>query len=139
MRKHQEVGRGLRLCVRQDGERMDESVLGDGVHSVNVLTVKYYDEKKSGQVKFAQCIEGFETGVVKILDTIYDPRSTMPQYNRGKVDAHLQSDKLAIKEFRALWESINTQTVYKVDMDSDVIVKAQCPMTYWGCWWPRQG
>lgn len=39
IRKRQEVGRGLRLCVNQNGERMDASVLGNDVHSVNVLTV----------------------------------------------------------------------------------------------------
>lgn len=39
VRKRQEVGRGLRLCVNQDGERMDTNVLGNDVHKVNVLTV----------------------------------------------------------------------------------------------------
>ena len=39
VRKRQEVGRGLRLCVDQEGERMDAAVLGGDVHKVNVLTV----------------------------------------------------------------------------------------------------
>lgn len=39
VRKRQEVGRGLRLCVNQDGERQDATVLGSDVHNVNVLTV----------------------------------------------------------------------------------------------------
>lgn len=39
VRKRQEVGRGLRLCVNQDGERMDVNVLGNDVHEVNILTV----------------------------------------------------------------------------------------------------
>ena len=39
VRKRQEVGRGLRLCVNQDGGRMDANVLGNDVHAVNVLTV----------------------------------------------------------------------------------------------------
>lgn len=39
VRKRQEVGRGLRLCVNQDGERMDSGVLGNDVHNINVLTV----------------------------------------------------------------------------------------------------
>ena len=39
VRKRQEVGRGLRLCVNQDGERMDTNALGADVHNVNVLTV----------------------------------------------------------------------------------------------------
>ncbi|MGM9796634.1 MAG: type III restriction-modification system endonuclease [Parabacteroides sp.] len=37
--KRQEVGRGLRLCVDQQGTRMDEELLGEDVHEVNKLTV----------------------------------------------------------------------------------------------------
>ncbi len=40
MLKRQEVGRGLRLCVNQDGFRMDEQSLGrERVHKVNKLTI----------------------------------------------------------------------------------------------------
>jgi len=39
VRKLQEVGRGLRLCINQNGERMDESVLGSDVQRINELTV----------------------------------------------------------------------------------------------------
>lgn len=39
VRKRQEVGRGLRLCVNNNGERMDSNALGGDVHNVNVLTV----------------------------------------------------------------------------------------------------
>lgn len=37
--KRQEVGRGLRLCVDQKGNRMDVQTLGENVHDVNTLTV----------------------------------------------------------------------------------------------------
>lgn len=39
VRKRQEVGRGLRLSVNNNGDRMDSNVLGGDVHNVNVLTV----------------------------------------------------------------------------------------------------
>ena len=39
IKKRQEVGRGMRLCVNKNGERLDQDVLGDGVFDVNVLTV----------------------------------------------------------------------------------------------------
>ena len=45
--KRQEVGRGMRLCVDQSGERMDESVAGISVHGVNVLTVIASDSYKT--------------------------------------------------------------------------------------------
>ena len=37
--KRQEVGRGLRLCVDQSGNRMDNDSCGDNVHNINMLTV----------------------------------------------------------------------------------------------------
>lgn len=37
--RRQEVGRGLRLCVDQEGNRMDSERLGDSVHDINKLTV----------------------------------------------------------------------------------------------------
>ena len=39
IRKRQEIGRGLRLSVNQDGDRMDAAVLGEDVHNINTLTV----------------------------------------------------------------------------------------------------
>lgn len=60
VRKRQEVGRGLRLCVNQDGERMDTNVLGNDVHNVNVLTViasESYDSFAKGlQNEIAEAI-----------------------------------------------------------------------------------
>ena len=60
VRKRQEVGRGLRLCVNQDGERMDADVLGGNVHHVNVLTViasESYDSFAKGlQTEIAEAV-----------------------------------------------------------------------------------
>ncbi len=60
VRKRQEVGRGLRLCVNQDGERMDANVLAGDVHSVNVLTViasESYDSFAKGlQAELAEAV-----------------------------------------------------------------------------------
>ena len=45
--KRQEVGRGLRLCVNQQGNRMDAQTCGDTVHDINVLTVIASDSYKT--------------------------------------------------------------------------------------------
>ena len=39
IKKRQEVGRGMRLCVNRNGERQDQDVLGDYVFDTNILTV----------------------------------------------------------------------------------------------------
>ncbi|WP_075572338.1 type III restriction-modification system endonuclease [Megasphaera coli] len=60
VRKRQEVGRGLRLCVNQDGERMDANMLGSDVHNINVLTVianESYDSFAKGlQQELAEAV-----------------------------------------------------------------------------------
>jgi type III restriction enzyme len=78
IRKRQEVGRGLRLCVNNNGERMDSNVLGGDVHNVNVLTVianESYDSfAKRLQAEIAEVVadrprevtaELFENKVIK--------------------------------------------------------------------------
>lgn len=74
--KRQEVGRGLRLCVNQDGERMDASVLGNDVHKVNVLTVIASESYDS----FAK---GLQT---EIAAAVADrPKAVTPELFIGKV------------------------------------------------------
>ena len=58
--KRQEVGRGLRICVNDQGDRMDASVLGEEVHTINELTVvasESYDSFAKGlQTELAEII-----------------------------------------------------------------------------------
>lgn len=74
--KRQEVGRGLRLCVNQDGERMDANVLGNDVHKVNVLTVIASESYDS----FAKGLQS------EIAAAVADrPRAITPELFIGKV------------------------------------------------------
>ncbi|WP_288297207.1 DEAD/DEAH box helicase family protein [uncultured Pyramidobacter sp.] len=76
VRKRQEVGRGLRLCVDQDGERMDTNALGDDVHNVNVLTViasESYD-------RFAKGLQS------ELAEAVADrPQAVAPELFKGRV------------------------------------------------------
>lgn len=198
VRKRQEVGRGLRLCVNQNGERMDVNALGNDVHNVNVLTViasesydsfakglqteiaeavadrpkavtpdlfkgkiikdsngnadyisdnlaleiyvgmrmdgyvdeegsltdKYYVDKANGELKFTSKVADSQDDVVKIVDSIYDPKSMQPENARSNnVELQVDPDKLAMPEFKALWSKINAKSVYVVDFDSDELIK----------------
>ena len=87
VRKRQEVGRGLRLCVNQDGERMDVNVLGNDVHNVNVLTViasESYD-------KFAK---GLQT---ELADAVGNrPKAVTPELFAEKVIKDVQGNEQII-------------------------------------------
>ena len=198
VRKRQEVGRGLRLCVNQDGERMDTNVLGNYVHNVNVLTViasesydsfanglqneiaeavadrpkavtaelfigkvikddkgneqvvdgdtgraihfdlivngyidkkgaltdKYYEDKANGDIKIADEVADSAPSVIAIIDSIYDSRVMQPEDARkNNVELSVEEEKLAMPEFKALWNQINSKSVYVVDFDTDELVK----------------
>lgn len=198
VRKRQEVGRGLRLCVNQDGERMDANVLGNDVHAVNVLTViasesydsfakglqteladavagrpvavtadlfkgkvlvdangneqvvdselaqaihydlivsgyidrkgaltdKYYADKANGEIKVAEEVADSRDAVIDILDSVYDSRMMQPENARDKnVELQVDPEKLAMPEFKALWQRISPKSVYVVDFDTDELVQ----------------
>lgn len=198
VRKRQEVGRGLRLCVNQDGERMDANALGNDVHNVNVLTViasesydsfakglqteladavanrpkavtpelftgktitdgqgntdvitddvareiwfglrgmkyidkqgaltdKYYADKANGEITLTDEVAGFEEAVLSIIDTIYDGKAMQPENARSNnIELQVKQDKLAMPEFKALWNRINSKSVYVVDFDTDELVR----------------
>ncbi|WP_273477427.1 type III restriction-modification system endonuclease [Faecalicoccus acidiformans] len=198
VRKRQEVGRGLRLCVNQDGERMDVNVLGNDVHNVNVLTViasesydsfakglqseiaeavadrpravtpelfigkvikddkgneqvvdedlgrviyfdliynryidkkgtltdKYYEDKANGELKVTEEVADSASSVIEIIDSIYDSRAMQPENARSNnVELKVDKEKLAMPEFKALWNKINSKSVYVVDFDTDELIR----------------
>lgn len=73
--KRQEVGRGLRLCVNQDGNRMDTENCGDAVHDINMLTVIASESYKT----FVSDLQ------VDIKSVLYDrPTAATKEYFSGK-------------------------------------------------------
>lgn len=74
--KRQEVGRGMRICVNQQGERMDESVCGANVHVVNKLTV-------IGSESYAGFVDSLQDEIKKAL---YErPEKVSIEYFFGRV------------------------------------------------------
>ncbi|MCD8106382.1 MAG: DEAD/DEAH box helicase family protein [Oscillospiraceae bacterium] len=198
VRKRQEVGRGLRLCVNQKGERMDTNSLGNDVHNVNVLTViasesydsfskglqsemaeavsdrplavtaalfngrvivdkdgneqtidketadaihfdlivngyvdkkgaltdKYYEDKANGEIKIAEEVADSAEAVISIIDSVYDPKAMLPEDARSNnVELKVDESQLALPQFKALWERINSKSVYTVNFDTNELVE----------------
>ena len=73
--KRQEVGRGLRLCVDQKGNRMDVQTLGENVHDVNTLTVVASESYKT-------FVSNLQSDIKTVL---YDrPTVATNEYFKGK-------------------------------------------------------
>ncbi len=88
VRKRQEVGRGLRLCVNQKGERMDENMLGKDVQHVNLLTViasESYETFADGlQKEIAEAVADRPRKVT--LDFLMQQMLTDAEGNKKNVD-----------------------------------------------------
>ena len=87
-KKRQEVGRGMRLCVNQKGERQDADVLGDHVFDTNILTViaseSYEDFAKKLQTEMAEACADRPTVITPNL--FEDKTYTMEDGTNGNLD-----------------------------------------------------
>ena len=73
--KRQEVGRGLRLCINQNGNRMDVESCGETVHDINTLTVIASESYKT----FVADLQA------DIKTVLYDrPTAATNEYFKGK-------------------------------------------------------
>ncbi len=86
IRRRQEVGRGMRLCVNQDGERQED-------HDVNILTVVANES-------FATFAAGLQT---EIAEAVGRPVLVEQNFFIGKkLAGHTVDDKLSRKIYNAL-------------------------------------
>jgi type III restriction enzyme len=106
MKKRQEIGRGLRLCVNKDGQRVQDK-------RVNVLTVIPNESYEAFAKALQQEIEE-ETGV-----------SFERRIKNARAKARIQRKALTADEellFKTIWNKINYQTRYSVKLDTPKLI-----------------
>ena len=116
--KRQEVGRGLRLCVNQQGNRMDAETCGETVHDINMLTVIASESYKS-----------FVTDLQSDIKTmLYDrPLAATSEYFKGKfINVNGVQTEIDLKTANNI-EFYLIQNGY-VDMDRKVTDKYRADM-----------
>jgi type III restriction enzyme len=107
MKKRQEIGRGLRLCVNQSGERVHDK-------RVNVLTVIPNESYEAFAKSLQQEIES-ETGV-----------SFVGRVKNARAKARIKRKILNTEEdalFKAIWQKISYQTRYSVTLDTPKLIE----------------
>lgn len=106
MRKRQQIGRGLRLPVMENGDRCN-------VEHINVLTVIANESFSSFAAQLQKEIE-CETGV-SFKNRVSNGR------NARKVT--LNKKMLASPEFEALWAAISDKTRYSLKFDTSLVIE----------------
>ena len=82
--KRQEIGRGLRICVNNDGDRMDYKMLGNNFHNINTLTVIASESYDS----FAKALQD------ELSDSLTSrPKNFIPEYFIDKALVNENGDK----------------------------------------------
>lgn len=102
--KRQEVGRGLRLCVNQDGNRMDVQTCGDTVHDINKLTVIASESYKTFVADLQKDIKA----------VLYDrPSKATIEYFEGKT--------ILVGEQETILDTKQAKAIYKYLLKNDYI------------------
>lgn len=113
-RRRQEVGRGMRLCVNKNGNRLDFESVGDQVHEINKLTVIA-----------SESYEAFAKGLqTEIAATLKDrPQKAEVEYFVGKVVINEKGEEHRLTEEDA--KKLN-KVLYKNDIidEADKITPA---------------
>lgn len=113
-RRRQEVGRGMRLCVNKNGNRLDFESVGDQVHEINKLTVIA-----------SESYEAFAKGLqTEIAATLKDrPQKAEVEYFVGKVVTNEKEEEHRLTEDDA--KKLN-KVLYKNDVidEADKITPA---------------
>ncbi|OBG34920.1 DEAD/DEAH box helicase family protein [Mycolicibacter heraklionensis] len=106
MRKRQQIGRGLRLPVMENGERCR-------VDDINMVTVIAHEEFSKFAGDLQKEIED-ETGI-SFAGRISDLK-------KDKIKLQLKEQVLSDPIFKGLWASISLKTSYQLKFTADVVV-----------------
>lgn len=102
-KKRQEIGRGLRLCVNQYGERVTE----DGVNILTVIANENYENYVNGLQR--EYVESGDMG--------------MPPPSKAKPFTAKRNDKIfKSKEFREFWNRLSQKTEYLINVDTPKVI-----------------
>ena len=106
MKKRQEIGRGVRLAVNQNGKRVHDGQL-------NLLTVIANDS-------YASYVRQLQAEVAQEFGSAASaPR---PRNARERGVARPNKEMMLTPEFRELWERIKHKTRYKVAVDTEALI-----------------
>ena len=116
-------GESVRV-TKELADAIYEDLIQNGYVRRGELTDKYYTDKQNGTVQVAAEVQDCAASVVRVLSSIFDSRSMLPEdANGGNVEAHLDPEKLKKKEFLALWNRINHKSVYTVSFNTQELIQ----------------
>jgi type III restriction enzyme len=118
IKKRQEIGRGLRICVNQNGERVHDSPLTSEGSEINLLTVipneTYETFVAQYQSEIAEVYGTTEAGA----ETRNNFKGTKLSEKKIKRNEELYNSK----SFREFWKRLAKKTEYLVSFDEERVI-----------------
>lgn len=105
MRKRQEIGRGMRLAVDQNGER----IIGDDVNILTVIANESYESY----------VNNLQTEYVETGDAA-PPRPS----NATKKHAQRNNKLFNSDDFKHFWQHLCKRTEYRINVDTEELINA---------------
>lgn len=122
-KKRQEIGRGLRICVNQRGERVYDAAGTPLGHEVNLLTLVPNQSYQAFAQSYQQEIEEAYGAGSDAAPPLRDSPLGVPR----KQTLHRRQDLFESLAFRQFWQTMARTTRYSVDFDEDAIVQDVVP------------
>ena len=118
-KKRQEIGRGLRICVNQSGERVYDSAETPEEEQINQLTIVPNETYET----FARSYQQEYEEQYGIGGNIPKPKHTHKGKRLNRVTFKLKRDKTFMSVFRRFWNVVAQKTVYRIHMDEDELIR----------------
>lgn len=117
-KKRQEIGRGLRICVNQAGERIydnDEISDDDRINQLTIVPNETY--------------ETFARSYQKETEELYGTNGSAPSRHthkgerKNRVTFKIKKDETFMSVFRRFWNTVAKKTTYRIHMDEENLIR----------------
>ena len=118
-KKRQEIGRGLRICVNQQGERVyDKDDTSDDaiLNQLTVVPIESYET-------FARCYQNENEKAYGSSYAGAKMKHTHKGQHKNRVTFRIKKDETFLNVFRRFWDTVAKKTTYRVHMDETELIR----------------
>ena len=118
-KKRQEIGRGLRICVNQQGERVydkDDTPDDDILNQLTVVPNESYETFARSYQNENEKAYGSSNAGAKI-------KHTHKGQHKNRVTFRIKKDETFMNVFRRFWDTVAKKTTYRVHMEEAELIR----------------
>ncbi|MCH5218570.1 MAG: DEAD/DEAH box helicase family protein [Muribaculaceae bacterium] len=118
-KKRQEIGRGLRICVNQEGNRVYDDELTPEDEQINQLTIVPNETYETFARSYQQEYDEIYGSGTKLPTT----KHTHKGQRRNRIIFKIKRNETFLNVFRRFWEQVSKKTTYRVHMNETELIR----------------